>query len=84
MTLPTLIGTLAATGTTVSFIPQVVQIIKTRNTEGISLIMYIIFTTGITLWLVYGIILNDLPIIIANTITLILALTILLLKIKNG
>jgi MtN3 and saliva related transmembrane protein len=84
MTLTTLIGTLAATGTTISFIPQVVQIIKTRNTEGISLIMYIIFTTGITLWLIYGIMLNDLPIIIANVITLILALTILILKIKNG
>lgn len=80
----TLIGLLAALCTTVSFIPQVIQILKTKETKGISLGMYIIFTTGITCWLIYGICLNDLPIIAANSITLILAGTILIFKIKHG
>lgn len=84
MNLTTIVGLLAATGTTTAFIPQVLQIIKTQNTKGISLFMYIIFTIGITLWLTYGILLNDIPIIVANAITLILALTILFLKVKNG
>ncbi len=80
----TLIGLLAALCTTVSFIPQVIQILKTKETKGISLGMYIIFTTGITCWLIYGICLNDLPIIAANSITLVLAGTILIFKIKHG
>jgi len=84
MNLTTTIGLLAAIGTTTAFIPQVIQIIKTRNTIGVSLVMYIIFTLGIMFWLAYGILLNDVPIIMANSITLILALTILFLKIKNG
>jgi len=83
MDLTTLIGFLAAVGTTSAFIPQVIRIIKTRDTKGISLFMYIIFTTGVALWLAYGALLNNLPIIIANVITLILAITILFLKIKN-
>lgn len=84
MNLTTTIGLLAAVGTTTAFIPQVIQIIKTKNTRGVSLFMYIIFTSGIILWLTYGLLLNDVPIIIANAITLILAATILFLKIKNG
>lgn len=84
MNLTTTIGLLAALGTTIAFIPQVLQIIKTKNTRGVSLLMYIIFTSGIILWLTYGLLLNDVPIIIANSITLILAATILFLKIKNG
>lgn len=84
MNLTTVIGALAAIGTTVSFIPQVVQIIKTKNTDGISLGMYIIFTAGISMWLIYGILLVDWPIIAANVVTLMLALSILILKIKNG
>ncbi len=84
MNLTTSIGLLAAAGTTSAFVPQVIQIIKTRDTKGISLVMYIIFTIGIMLWIAYGILVNDTPIIIANVITLISALTILFLKIKNG
>jgi len=84
MNLTTTIGLLAAVGTTTAFIPQVIQIIKTKNTRGVSLFMYIIFTSGIILWLTYGLLLNDVPIIIANAVTLILAATILFLKIKNG
>ncbi|MBL7888154.1 MAG: SemiSWEET transporter [Bacteroidia bacterium] len=84
MDITTIIGLLAATCTTASFVPQVVQILKTKNTQGISLGMYVIFTFGIACWLVYGFYLNELPIIIANSITLILAATILIFKIKHG
>ncbi|MCC6837849.1 MAG: SemiSWEET transporter [Bacteroidia bacterium] len=84
MDISTIVGLLAATCTTVSFVPQVVQILKTKNTQGISLGMYVLFTFGIACWLVYGFYLNELPIIIANSITLILAATILIFKIKHG
>ena len=84
MNIITIIGLLAAIGTTASFIPQVLQILKTHNTEGISLVMYIIFTIGILLWLIYGILLADIPIIIANAVTLFFSGTILFLKVKNG
>jgi len=82
MNFTTLIGLFAATCTTISFIPQVVQILKTKDTKGISLLMYIVFTLGIACWLVYGILLNDIPIIIANAITLLLASLILIFKIR--
>ena len=80
----TIIGFIAATGTTISFIPQVLHILKTRDTKGISLSMYSIFTIGVFCWLLYGCFLNSLPIIIANAVTLVLALTILIFKIKLG
>ena len=70
----TWIGMAAACCTTIAFIPQVVQILRTGNVDGISLGMYSIFTTGIALWLVYGILLEDLPIVAANLITLALCL----------
>ncbi|MBB1487004.1 SemiSWEET transporter [Oceanospirillum sediminis] len=73
----TLVGLLAAFCTTSAFIPQVIQILKTGNTDGISLMMYAIFTTGVSLWLIYGLIMNDLPMILANLITLILACIVL-------
>lgn len=79
----TLIGLLAATCTTASFIPQVVHILKTGNVEGISLLMYSIFTFGVACWLIYGLILSDLPMILANLITLLLALSVLLLTISK-
>ncbi|MBC7654637.1 MAG: SemiSWEET transporter [Oligoflexus sp.] len=78
----TLIGLLAAFGTTFSFLPQAIKIIKTKNTEGISLSMYLMFTTGVFLWLIYGYMKNDMPIVVANAITLILASIILYLKMK--
>jgi len=84
MNYTTIIGLIAAFCTTVSFIPQVIQILKTKETKGISLVMYIIFTTGIASWLIYGIMLKDIPIIAANTVTFLLALTILIFKIKHG
>ena len=78
----TVIGLIAAACTTFSYVPQAVKTIKTKDTKSLSLIMYVIMTVGIVLWLFYGVLKNDLPIIIANTITLLFAGIILILKIK--
>lgn len=75
-----LIGTMAGTLTTIAFIPQVVRIWRTKHAEDISTSMFVIFITGVTLWLLYGLRLHARPIIIANTITLALSVTILALK----
>ena len=77
-------GYAAAVLTTSSFIPQAVMTIRSRNTRGISLAMYVIFTVGVALWLVYGIALESWPMILANTVTLGLAATILAMKIRFG
>ena len=82
MELQTLIGFIAATCTTISFLPQAIRIIKTRHTRDLSLAMYATFTTGILLWLIYGMMTHDLPIILANIITFILSFSILILKIR--
>ncbi len=76
-----IIGNIAAVLTSLSFLPQALMVIKTRNTESISLKMYAIFVVGVFLWLVYGILKNDLPIILANFVTLSLASVILYYKI---
>ena len=80
---PELLGYIAAFCTTCAFIPQVVQTLKTKNTEAISFGMYSLFVIGVSFWLAYGVILKDLPLIVANLITLCLASTVLLVKIKN-
>jgi MtN3 and saliva related transmembrane protein len=79
-----IIGLLAATCTTLAFLPQVIHTIRRKRTEDISLLMYLAFTIGILLWLVYGLLLRDLPLIIANSITLFLSVIVLFLKIKHG
>ncbi|MFH1285574.1 MAG: SemiSWEET transporter [Candidatus Micrarchaeota archaeon] len=79
-----LFGFGAAALTTVSFVPQVLHTLKTRDTKGISLHMYVLFCIGILLWLIYGVMTNDLPVTAANFVTLIFASTVLALKIKNG
>jgi len=79
----TIIGLAAATCTTFSFLPQALKIIRTRQTKDISLVMYSIFTMGVLLWLVYGILVKDVPLIVANIITLIFVATILIMKIKH-
>ncbi len=76
------LGIIAGTLTTTSFLPQLFKIIKTKSAKDLSLGMFIIFTTGILLWLIYGLLTNTLAIIIANSITLIIATTIITLKIK--
>lgn len=82
MDLITLLGLAAACGTTISFIPQAIQTIKTRDTKAISLTMYSIFTLGTFLWFMYGILSNNLPVALANSITLIFASIILIYKIR--
>jgi len=82
MNLVAIIGYLAAFGTTASFLPQAVKTIQTKDTSGISLPMYILFTVGTLLWLIYGIMSPSLPVAVANAITLIFATTILIYKIK--
>lgn len=82
LTITDIIGYLAAFGTTVSFLPQAIETIQTKNTSGISLAMYAVFTTGTLLWLIYGIMSGSLPVAIANAITLIFAAIILIYKIK--
>jgi MtN3 and saliva related transmembrane protein len=78
------IGSAAAALTTTSFIPQAWKIWRTRHTADISLGMYAFFTFGVALWLIYGILLASWPIIIANSITLLLAGTVLVMKLKFG
>ncbi len=77
-----LIGTVAATLTTVSFVPQALKTFRTRDVSGISLGMYSLFATGVALWLVYGLMLGEAPIYVANAITLALALAVLVMKLR--
>jgi len=77
-----ILGLLAATLTTVSFLPQVYKTWKTKSTEGLSLTMYLIFFIGVVLWLIYGLHIKSLPVIIANLITSVLALFLVIMKLK--
>jgi MtN3 and saliva related transmembrane protein len=77
-----IIGTIAASLTTASFLPQAWHTFKTKDVRGISLGMYSAFTAGVALWLVYGFMLGAWPIIIANAITTSLALSILVMKLR--
>jgi MtN3 and saliva related transmembrane protein len=77
----TLIGFAAAILTTIAFVPQVLHILRSGNVEGISIAMYSVLISGVSLWLVYGIILDELPIILANSITLVLTITVVILTI---
>lgn len=76
------IGYLAATLTTVAFIPQVLHTWRLRSAGGISVGMYAVFTIGIALWLLYGVLVGAWPIILANAITLALSVSILLMAIR--
>lgn len=80
----TLLGFLAGILTTVAFIPQVVKTWRSQSTQDISLAMFAIFTAGVLAWLVYGVLISDLPVILANSVTLVLAGTILFFKLRNG
>ena len=77
-----IIGLIAAFCTTVSFVPQAVKTIQTKNTSGISLGMYSLFAFGTLLWFLYGIFSSNLPITLANGVTLIFSITILVYKLK--
>jgi MtN3 and saliva related transmembrane protein len=77
------IGYAAAVCTTVAFLPQAWVTIKTRDTRSLSLAMYVVFTLGVALWLVYGLMKKDWALIAANGVTVLLALTILITKLRN-
>ena len=77
------IGLSAAFLTTSAFIPQVYKIYKEKNADGISLTMYIILLIGVILWFVYGLLIGSLSIIIANGVTALLQLSIIIFKLKN-
>ena len=77
-------GYVAATLTTLSFVPQAAKTIRSRDTRGLSLGMYVVFTVGIVFWFGYGIVLGSWPMIVSNAITFVLAATILGLKLRYG
>jgi len=79
-----IVGSLAAVLTTVSFLPQAWHSFKTKDVSGVSLGMYSVFTVGVALWLVYGLLLRAWPIVVANVITLGLAVAILGMKVVFG
>ena len=78
-----LFGYIAATLTTLSFLPQAVLTLKTKDTHSLSLSMYSIFTLGVLFWLIYGLFLSDKAIILANAVTFVLAASILYVKLCN-
>jgi MtN3 and saliva related transmembrane protein len=84
MTIGEIVGFVAASLTTVSFVPQAWHTFRTRDVSGISLGMYSCFTLGVLLWLVYGLLVEAWPVVVANAITLALAAAILTMKLRFG
>ena len=80
----TLLGLIAGALTTASFLPQVIKTIRSRDTRALSLGMYSVFVLGVALWIVYGILLNKAPVIIANSLTLALSSIVLFYKLRYG
>ena len=78
-----LVGSLAAALTTVAFVPQAIKTVRTRHTRDISAAMWLLFSAGVALWLVYGVMMGAWPIIVANAVTLGLAGTVLAVKLAN-
>jgi MtN3 and saliva related transmembrane protein len=83
MDLDDIIGSVAAVLTTTSFLPQAVHVLRTRDTRAISLTMYAMFTAGITLWGIYGLMTMQWSIIVANGATVLLASLILVMKVRD-
>lgn len=82
MTAETVIGLLAATLTTIAYVPQVIRAWRTHSTRDISLPMFLLMAVGIALWLAYGLLIADLPLIAANLVTLVLVLSVLYFKLR--
>lgn len=76
------IGVIAGILTTIAFLPQVIKTWKSKSAKDLSLGMFSIFCTGVIFWLIYGILINDFPIILANLTTLLLSMTLLVFKFK--
>ncbi len=77
------VGILAAIGTTSSFIPQAYKVFKTKKTEDLSLGMFLLFCGGTVLWIIYGAMIKSFPVLLANSVTFVLAFYILMMKIKH-
>ncbi len=79
-----IIGLVAGACTTLSLLPQVIKSIKTKETKDLSLYMFILLAAGLLLWIIYGVLINAVPIILANLFTLVLTIIVLFFKIKYG
>jgi MtN3 and saliva related transmembrane protein len=84
MSIEILVSAAAATLTTAAFVPQALHIIRHKETKAISLFMYVSFAVGVALWLSFGCLIGNWPIIVSNAITLGLALAIIAMKLKYG
>jgi MtN3 and saliva related transmembrane protein len=84
MELTDVLGYVAATLTTLAFIPQVWRTYRTKDVSGISLKMYTLFTLGVAVWLAYGIVLGQVPMMIANSLGLVMACAVLVMKVRYG
>jgi MtN3 and saliva related transmembrane protein len=84
MDFTTVLGLVAGALTTVSLVPQVAQIWKTRSAKDVSLGMFVVFCIGVAMWLTYGILQSDVPIVVWNSITLVLSLAVVVMKLKYG
>lgn len=84
MNIPRIVGLTAAALTTLAFLPQVWRSLRTRDLHGISLGMYAVFTLGTVLWVAYGTLVGDFPVLLANAVTLFLAAIVLTLKLRYG
>ncbi len=84
MSLETLVSAVAAILTTLAFVPQALHIIRSKETRAISLQMYVVFAIGVAFWLAFGVMIVNWPMIVANTITLGLAVAILAMKLRYG
>lgn len=76
------LGYIAGSLTTLAFVPQVIQIYKSKSAKGVSLAMFLLFTVGVIMWLTYGLMTKSLPVVAANSVTLLLSLVILFFKYK--
>jgi MtN3 and saliva related transmembrane protein len=84
MAIEILVSAVAATLTTGAFVPQALHIIRHKDTRAISLYMYLAFAVGVLLWLLFGVLIDNWPVIISNAITLVLAIAIIAMKLKYG
>lgn len=84
MSFTDIIGIIAGSLTTMSFFPQVHKVYKTKKTDDLSLLMFLFTFIGMSIWIIYGVILMQLPIILANSISVCMAFYILIMKVRNN
>lgn len=77
-----IIGFIAASLTTIAFVPQVIKVWRTKSARDVSVGMYVLFSAGVALWLCYGLLIMSWPVVVANSLTLLLASVVLVMKIR--